>query len=180
MQHSVHDDAYLVVWALPVSWDAKVGGAGWGSIAEGIFIIMAVGGGLGSMLLYQVKPLFESILYEAMYLKTLRTTWCSGLSLKYVVYKGVVPVVGAYWAPTEAMAMAEATAWRITQMVLASQLWMSFRLIIFGVVDLLAEVEEGELFRSIGCLYEVTAIECGLAFVAEFETAVNLQVNDIL
>ncbi len=27
VQHFVHDDAGLVVWALPIAWDAKVGGA---------------------------------------------------------------------------------------------------------------------------------------------------------
>ncbi len=115
-----------------------------------------------------------------MYLKTSRTTWSSGLSLKYLIYKGVVPVVGVHWAATKAMAVAEATAWRITQMVPASHSWMSSRLTVVGFENLLVEFGEGELVRFMSWLLQVTVMGYGSALVVKFNTAVRVLVNDTL
>ena len=100
--------------------------------------------------------------------------------MRYLEYEGVAPVVGVHWTATEAMAVAEATACRITQMVPASQFWMSSRLTLVRVEDLLIEVGHGELVRFMSWLLEMTVMGYGSALVVGFDTAVKVLVNDTL
>ena len=78
------------------------------------------------------------------------------------------------------MAVAEAMAWRITQMVPASKFWIWSLLILVGKVDLLVEDGEGEVVRFISWLFELTITGYGFPLVVEFETAVKVLVKDKL